>query len=304
MNHDTLLRFMKDQKVPIIIFDEPYFSYFLNLYDKDFQTKKAYDLLCETVAQFDSESAFLEKYYEIRNEIIDKMKELPEYTEFLSCDMSRFKIEEPKLPNANKGDVYKMPNIGSYYISIDLQKANFQMLKKFNPNLVLGANTYEELISQFTDMEYFKQSKYIRQVIFGNMKPDRQTTMERYYTKQILDLILKELDLELKDIAVFTYDEVVIRQQGFVSENKTEAIKNLIKEKLDLDVSVTSFRLAGIGDKEYFVKEKQDGSFSMKKVPSIYFAQAYKKYRGLEINENDLLFFYEGNLAKFLKPLF
>jgi hypothetical protein len=42
----------------------------------------------------------------------------------------------------------------------------------------------------------------------------------------------------------------------------------------------------------------------MKKVPSIYFAQAYKKYRGLEINENDLLFFYEGNLAKFLKPLF
>jgi hypothetical protein len=57
------------------------------------------------------------------------------------------------------------------------------------------------------------------------MKPDRQTTMERYYTKQILDLILKELDLELKDIAVFTYDEVVIRQQGFVSENETEAIK-------------------------------------------------------------------------------
>ena len=32
MNHDTLLRFTKDQKVPINIFDEPYFSYFFKCF--------------------------------------------------------------------------------------------------------------------------------------------------------------------------------------------------------------------------------------------------------------------------------
>lgn len=304
MNHDTLLRFTKDQKVPINIFDEPYFSYFLELYDKDFHTKKAYEMLEKTVAKFPSESAFLDEYYNIRNNVIERLKKLPAYDDFLGKDLNAYKIEIPQLPNANKGDVYKIPNIGNYYLSIDLQKANFQILKKFDKSLVLNAETYEELISNFTDMEYFRSSKYTRQVIFGNMNPGRQTTMQKFYTRQIFDFVLKELSLTLDDIAVFTFDEVVIRQKDFMSKEETVRIKQRIKKVLDLDVSVESFCLKSLGNKDWFVKEKADNSFSFKKVPAIYYAQAYKYYKGMEITDNDLLFFYEGTPAKFLKPVF
>lgn len=304
MNHDTLLRFTKDQKVPINIFDEPYFSYFLELYDKDFHTKKAYEMLENTVKKFSSETAFLDEYYNIRNRVIEEIKKLPAYEKFLTANLNKYKITLPNFPNANKGDVYKVPNIGNYYLSIDLQKANFQMLKKFDKSLVLDCDSYEKLISKFTDMEYFKKSKYTRQVIFGNMNPSRQTTMQKFFTRQILDFAFEELNISLEDVAVFTFDELVIKETDFISEEKCSEIKRKIKEVLDLDVSVESFYLKNLADKDWFVKEKEDKSFSFKKVPGIYYAQAYKYYKNMEITDNDLLFFYEGTPAKFLKPVF
>lgn len=304
MNHDVLLRFTKDQKVPIIIFDEPYFSYFLELYDRDFKTKEAYEMLLETLSHFDSDNEFLNEYYRVRDAIIQEMKSVPEYEQFMSADMTKYKIGQINLPNASKGNVYKGTNVGNYYISIDLQKANFQMVKKFNKAIVLNCDSYDELISKFTDMEYFKRSKYTRQVIFGNMSPKRQTTLQQYYTKQILDFIFDEYSINREDIAVFTFDEVVIKVDRYKKEEELIKIKKDIKEKLDLDVSVTNFKLAQVGDRDFFVKENSDNTISFKNVPSTYFAQVYKKYRNLPLEDNDLLFFFENRKAKFIDPLF
>lgn len=304
MNHDTLNRFVKDQKIPITIFDEPYFSYFLDLYDEDFGTKKAYHELEKTVAMFDSEEAFLQTYYDVRDAVITKTEELPEYKEFLTHDMKDFAIVVPSLPDSSKCDVYNMTNIGKYFVSIDMRKANFQVMKKYNPAIVFGANTYEEYISKFTDLDYIKKSKYTRQVIFGNMNPKRQTTIQRFYMRQIFDLIVGHYSIPLKEVAVFTNDEIVLRKDGYISEAEAKEMEKLIKDRLDIDVSVTSFRLNNIGDRKYFVKEKSDGTIVFKGVPSTFFPQAYKKYKGLPINDYDLVFFHEGIKAKFLEPIF
>ena len=45
-------------------------------------------------------------------------------------------------------------------------KLKFSALKYFNPNIVANKNSYYDFISQFTEIEHIRNSKYIRQVIF------------------------------------------------------------------------------------------------------------------------------------------
>ncbi len=298
MKNDTLARFVKDQKLPINIFSEPYFSYFIELYDKDYHSKEAYQMLQDTITQFKSEEAFLAEYYRIRDAVISSMKDSPEYKQFLEMDCKDYMFKDPGLSTLYRNDVYKEPCVGQYFISIDLKAANFQMFRKFNPALIQNAKTYDEFISYFTDMEYFKKSKYTRQVIFGNLNPKRQTTMEKYYTYQILKWLLNDVHLPESRVAVFTHDEIILTAEGFISKEEMEKCKSKIKEILDLDVSVESFHLAAV--EEAFVKEKSDGTVAFKNASGVRFPQIYKAYYNMPINENDKVFFYEGRLAKFI----
>lgn len=62
---------------------------------------------------------------------------------------------------------------GAFFFSLDLKKVNYHVLKFYYPNLVLNTHTYEDFIGQFTEFDYIRKSKYIRQVIFGNLNPKK-----------------------------------------------------------------------------------------------------------------------------------
>ena len=91
------------------------------------------------------------------------------------------------MPVFSVGDlnIYNNSNTGKKFISIDLKKANFQALRKFNPEIVMncGHTTILLNISMVTNIS--KKSKYTRQVIFGKLNPRRTITFEkisyRYY---------------------------------------------------------------------------------------------------------------------------
>ena len=307
MTKELLRRFVKDASLPIQLLKEPYFSYYIDLYDRDFGTVKKYDDLCRAVEKCGSEDRFLQKYYDIRDEIINRTKEIPEYRDFLERDMSRYDIDAPILPNAHKTDVYKMINVDQRFVSIDMKKANFQVLRMFSKNIVFGADTYEEYIGKFTDMDYFKTSKYTRQVIFGNMNPKRQTKMQKYCMRKIFDLLIAEYGIPLEAFAVFTFDEIVLRRDLLVEDTAARLIREAeerILQELGINVRVKPFTLRSIGGKDFFVNELENGTAEFKKVPSIFFAQVYKKYRGLELCDSDLMFYHEGYMAKFQETIF
>ena len=307
MTKELLRRFVKDASLPIQLLKEPYFSYYIDLYDRDFGTVKKYGDLCRAVEKCGSEDTFLQKYYDIRDEIINRTKEIPEYRDFLECDMSRYDIDVPALPNAHKADVYKMVNVDQRFISIDMKKANFQVLRMFSKNIVFGADTYEEYIGKFTDMDYFRTSKYTRQVIFGNMNPKRQTKMQKYCMRKIFDLLIAEYGIPLEAFAVFTFDEIVLRRDLLVEDTAARLIREAeerILQELGINVRVKPFTLRSIGGKDFFVNELENGTAEFKKVPSIFFAQVYKKYRGLELCDSDLMFYHEGYMAKFQETIF
>lgn len=314
-------RFCKDFNLPINIFSEPYFNYYMNTYN--FFPKKEYN---NTVKYID------EKYngnYEIwdaehaekRNNIIMSILENPAYIELNNTDMKKYFIPEnyKNIPDCN---IWNKDNHGKAFISVDLKKANFQALKFHNKDIVFGCNTYEELLDKFDMPEYFKKSKYLRQVIFGKLNPKRATTIEKYLMTLIDDLF--RVDDECMDILNgceligLKTDELIYKCNDkswlSIKECDFQYMGNYIKACLDIDVRIELFTVFDLNIKncndnniDGFVKSywcpvnKPD---ELKCVSTLFYPQVYKIWKNGKINDMDKVFYCEGQLATFNNNLY
>lgn len=311
-----LQRFVKDYKLPITIFEKDLFNYFLDLYDKTLNTHEKFDMLKKTLDKFESVPNFLDYYYTIRNNIITDLNKKESYKNFSNFDMNKYSIPQKMF---SKNDVFKECNVGKIFISIDLVKANYQCLKYFDKNIIDNTSSYEEFISQYTDIEYFLKSKYLRQVIFGNISPNRQQVVEKYMTYQILNYLLEQNIFSKEQVKMFSADEIVIELSNELynynlnsyknySDNLTKMIKNLGFE-VDIEIyylNVIKSKSNSDKDKIYgYIKElKNKTGIEFMCVSQIFKSQVFKHYYGLPIEENDLIFFHEGRRCKFLESLF
>jgi hypothetical protein len=174
--------------------------------------------------------------------------------------------------------------------------------------MVLGADSYEDLIGKFTELKYMVQSKYIRQVILGNLLPAKQMKIEQYLTYQVLQILINPYDVKKENILMFSPDEIVFQSDCsdyLVYSAYDNHIENHIKTNLGLNVDVEIFKLKNIEPfQNFFVKEFVNKSgFELMCVSGIYFPQVYKQYTGQKLEEKDLVFWHENQLAKFIEPL-
>ena len=299
MKTEALKRFVKDQKIPINVLSEPYFSYFLKLYEPHFGTQTAYKKFKRAVDMAGGEDKFLDAYYETRDRVIQAIKETDAYTNFMEADMKKYAVTGLDFKNVKKTDVYSSDNDGKYFVSVDICKANFQVMKLFDKSLVGNCDEYDDFIRQFTDSDYIRESKYTRQVIFGNMNPKRQIHMEKYYMAQVLKFLLEKSLIAQDSIRVLNNDEIVLEAIDIVSDGALCFLEDAVRESLGIDVKAASFQLKDIGD-GCFAKEYGSKKFEFKNVPSTIFAQVYKNYLGLPIHSWDKVFVYEGKLAQFI----
>lgn len=311
-NRDVLRRFLKDQAMPFSMLEEPYFSHYLDLYEEDYHSRTEYEKLLAELQAFGSCEAFLDEYYRVRDALIKQIKDTPAYEQYNAMDMQRFAVGNVQYPGAVKQDIYRAPFIGRRFISIDLVKANFQVLSKLDPALVNGAGSYGEMVMAVTKSAYIARSKYTRQVIFGNMNPKRQVTMERYYTHRLLEHLIGLGMFSAETVAVFTYDEIVLFADALPGQSLADEIREIAVRDMGLDVHVQAFRLRAINnldpdcrEKSYYLKEHADGTVDFKGVPGYLFSQVYKAYKGMPlVPEMDLVFSFEHFLAMFKEPLF
>ena len=180
-----------------------------------------------------------EKYgdlYEYRlkksNEIIEYLKNTRAYNELQDDNLL------PDLPTTKNFEYSE----DKKYISIDINKANWVVLKKYDPEFApeLG-NSYEDFISKFDVPEIFNHSKQLRQYIFGNINPKRQGKAQRVVTQSILN---KYNHLNL-DIACIKNDEVIYSFESFnqIEEILTSVDKEIFKIKLFTVKRVQDFRI-------------------------------------------------------------
>ena len=180
-----------------------------------------------------------EKYgdlYEYRlkksNEIIEYLKNTRAYNELQDDNLL------PDLPTTKNFEYSE----DKKYISIDINKANWVVLKKYDPEFApeLG-NSYEDFISKFDVPEIFNHSKQLRQYIFGNINPKRQGKAQRVVTQSILN---KYNHLNL-DIACIKNDEVIYSFESFeqVEEILTSVDREIFKIKLFTVKRIQDFRI-------------------------------------------------------------
>ncbi len=228
---------MKDVKgfcklMDISVPEYEHFDYYINQFSKLEKWKNIKDLI-----KIYEESE--EKYgnlYEYRlkksNEIINYLKSTRAYNELQDDNLIP---DYPTTKNFEYSEDKK-------YISIDIKKANWIVLKKYDPEFApeLG-DSYEDFIAKFDVPEIFNHSKQLRQYIFGNINPKRQGKAQRVITQSILNKY-NHLNLE---IACIKNDEVIYSFESFdqIEEILTTVDREIFKIKLFTVKRVKDFRI-------------------------------------------------------------
>lgn len=290
-------------KLPIPKIPDLYI-YYINLFEPILKSRSIVEQAIKEIDEYDGED-YYENIRNTRANIIESVAETEAYKEFnasnnpyfyLPGGHPKFSVLTDRFRYTKNSDVYKQNNDGKYFVSVDMEKANFQITRNYDENILFGCKTYDEFIHLFTDSEYFLGSKYIRQIIFGNLAPKRQNTMQKYYTGKILESIIDEGLMPEETIRVYTADELVFNVEEPLSEKRTNEIKAMILNRFGFHMHVDSFKLKHVWNNCY-VKEISDGSIKFKGVPTMFFPQVYKKYFGQKIVKNDLAFLADGHKA-------
>jgi hypothetical protein len=135
------------------------------------------------------------------------------------------------------------------YISIDIKMANWQVLKKYDPEFEneLG-DSYVDLLKRFDVPEIFFHSKQFRQYIFGNINPKRQGRAQRVMIQEALNKF-NHLNLE---VACIKNDEVIYSFESFddIKEILSTIDSDKFKIKLFTVERVQDFRINSYMDKD------------------------------------------------------
>lgn len=301
-------RFLSDLNLSFQFVDFNHFLYCINTFG---YRKKWNEMLQMITERYDgSPNKFLDEYYKIRDNIITSVLDNKDYQFFNEkVDMNTFSLdaESRKIPTAN---IYNRENNKKYFLSIDLKHANFQTLKHISSSIVNNANTYEEFIGGFTDLDYIKESKYTRQVIFGKLNAKRQIKAAKFFINEIRKLIEPIIKPYGYKVVSMCVDEVVFEvPEKEIHVELMDDLMVLIKETTQFDVHVEFFKLfafefqdmeSGICKFTFYQKDCGDGDIIFKGIPNTYYKMVQKLYFNEPLRDEDYMFEYEGSTAQLL----
>lgn len=303
-------RFVSDYNLPIQVVQNPYFNERLELLEEEYGAKTSYDNLWNVINErFNGNPIkFLEYYHTIRDKIITEVINSEAYKDFISNNAFNKNLN---LICGNR-NLYTNEQDGCMFVTYDMKKANFQALKYANPAIVYDADSYEDFIGKFTDLDYIKNSKYTRQVIFGKMNPKRTMNLEKWITNEFTKHLVNTWKVDKLELFSLNADEIIFKFNGTEDEFEKLEIKETIifdgvqykgsKFKLharQFQLSVSSSILTVYEKEDYLNAHKR----ILKGVPATYFPQVYKLLNGMEITPSDLVFYYEHELCSFLNHL-
>jgi len=297
-------RFCKDCNIPIRLFQEPYFSDRIKLFDKFYGTVEKWNRFVTELQKYNCEQDYFEEYNRVKDAAINSIKESESYQKFNSEDMNKFAITNKDLPSK---DIFKPTNNEKIFISIDMRKANFSSLHSYDKGMFGNADTWDQFISRFTGNEHIINSKYIRQVILGNCNPKRHITYEKYLMDQTLSMLY---DIVAEERLVFFSNDEIVYDMTTASDLHTlNLVKEYIEERLNckskIPFRVELFSLYKIsGTDGYYKKIYQNDreyNIEFKCLDNYMIPFVLRYFLGQEVTESDRVFYHEGLLSKFIE---
>lgn len=259
-----------------------HFDYYIEQFSKLEKWKNLKDLILLFEDAEEKHGDIFEYKIKKSNEVIDYLKNTRAFNELNDDNLL------PDYPTTKSFEYDE----NRYYLSVDIKKANWYVLKKYDPDFLneLG-NTYEDFMSKFYIHEIFNHSKQFRQFIFGNINPKRQGKAQRVVVQSILDKY-KNLNLE---VACIKNDEViyVFDQFSQIQELLNTVDTNIFKTKIFKVSRIEDFRI-----NTYLNSEGQQLHRELVGCNGNRYFMCLKKYIFNEpLDIKDLLFKNDGSLA-------
>lgn len=301
-------RFCNDTGLQINVMSDSYFRQRLDLFDA---TDAYEDYLDMTHRYTDKDKSYLDYYDSVWENAVEYIKSSNTFELFNTTDMCAYtNITYKNIPS---GDVYKQPNVGKTYISIDMVKANFTCLVHFERKTPFGKQIetdgydYGSFMHRFTDNDFIIKSKNIRQIIFGKCNTNRFTTYQKYMMSTVINALI-EIGVKLEDICSLRNDEIIIQMPTdsdlidkivsvanntcFPLRTETFTLEQIL-DYADPD-SFPEGRIVG------YIKRFDDKTFETKCVSAVDAAPVTRFLKGEAILDTDLVFQHEKRLAKFI----
>ena len=296
-------RFCKDCNIPLKIYEEPYFTDRLELYDLFYQSIHKWNVFKSELKKYHCEQDYFEEYNCIKDQAINDIKNTDAYQRFNQEDMNQYSIKYVGLPSK---DIFKPSNDNKLFISIDMKKANFSALRYYDKNIFRGAQIWEQFIGFYTNNHHIINSKYIRQVILGNCNPKRHITYEKYLMDQVLDCLIREVGFWVNEVVFFSNDEIVIDMENYADCIKNRnIIQKTLEEHFEFPLKIELFYLHKVNGTQGYCKEivenLADRSFQFKCLDGYMLPFVMRYILNEDVTENDKVFIHEGKLAKFIE---
>lgn len=291
---------IKDFKLPIPVYKEPYFKYFIELYNH----KDITELQNDAVAYLGSADKFLSYRKTIADAFWNRIKQ-DAIDSFRTSDIRCYSVDKA----ANRpidANLYSDIYTGIDICKIDMISANFQAIKHYDKRLVDNCESYDELIGKITDIPYFKKSKYTRQVIFGQLLCKRQGVVQKYLMQQFVDLCISDntetSNYFKNNVRVLGNDEIftTVLNPDF-NDFVLDKVQKF-REQHNIALKADFIRLHKF--KGYFVEENTlTHEKALKTVPVDYYAQLYKTLNNKPITIYDLITTKDNKVVLQLEPI-
>lgn len=264
--------------------------------------------------RYENIDEFVKHQAVIREQIFNEIKEHKSYKSFNEMDMNHFKIDQD-LKGLHQS-IYHERCEDCYYLSLDLKKANFQVLKYLDPSIVKNADSYEAFISHYTDDEWIIASRAFRQVGFGQLNGKRISTVSKWLIGQYIKPVLNILGCGLDHLEVFQKDEVIFKLPKMDNYKDIISKINSIELEHPVEVHIELFKIEpwALKDGErkietFYVKTLYDletlllKEYVFKGVPSKYKLIANALFFNRAMEEFFLIFDIDGIPSKMLRTL-
>lgn len=176
------------------------------------------------------------------------------------------------------------------YVSIDIVKANWEVLKKYDPHFVneLG-DSYSGLLDRFDVPEVFHYSKHFRQYIFGNLNPKRQVRAQRVIIEDVINS-LSNTNLKVEFVK---YDEVIYSYENIKDLESISKLPDMFRVRPFTVELVEDFRVHSFYDfNGNFLNKELVGCNGNK-----YFLYLKRYILNEPLDVRDLYFRLDGDLA-------
>lgn len=312
-------RFVHDTDAPIPVLEAPWFEYFLDKYEEQFGTRTTWDKLWYEIREkADSDLVkWLDMYYQSRDALVRKLHDSPAYERLNTCDMSRYDMAWFDTKGVKSVYSDSQPRV---LLSVDLKQGNFNALKHEFPDLFDNARTWEEVVAGVTDSGHMARSKYMRQVVFGQLNPKRTIKIEEWLSgKAGFWLTLAEPALKER-LLMWRTDEAVfdLTDDPELTKKVAGNLENLRKDLQGLDyptrlellrVSPVTYETPNGEEFTCHLKERLGPDmlttkYELKSCPLYYHAQVWSLMFGDGVvKQEDLYTTLHGQTVRFEKPI-